>query len=297
MKVSKRKNQGVIPSSVTKLGKIYLQTLISRLMETTSSSQMKFCFRDSINHFGFEGFICDRSLFQPLSDKEVLFEWNQSDAVGTSRFVQFFDEANLYNDIAQRLGSKSIGYLAAISMAADTYFGDRRGHQARLFVQRHVTPFLNVTDAPRAHSPLLQTVFGIGADFGQPAFLDRLSVPIEIAGGGTAYMGLFTQRRPCARDMLAGAALVYFYHELCRMRSCTPATNTPVETVVLGATQLECIKWAVAGKTIEDISVLTGLHYRTVRYHMEQARKRYGYATMRQTLARAACDYDLDPMG
>ena len=266
-------------------------------METTSSSQMKFCFRDSINHFGFEGFICDRSLFQPLSDKEVLFEWNQSDAVGTSRFVQFFDEANLYNDIAQRLGSKSIGYLAAISMAADTYFGDRRGHQARLFVQRHVTPFLNVTDAPRAHSPLLQTVFGIGADFGQPAFLDRLSVPIEIAGGGTAYMGLFTQRRPCARDMLAGAALVYFYHELCRMRSCTPATNTPVETVVLGATQLECIKWAVAGKTIEDISVLTGLHYRTVRYHMEQARKRYGYATMRQTLARAACDYDLDPMG
>ena len=66
---------------------------------------------------------------------------------------------------------------------------------------------------------------------------------------------------------------------------------------MLGATQLECIKWAVAGKTIEDISVLTGLHYRTVRYHMEQARKRYGYATMRQTLARAACDYGLNPLG
>lgn len=266
-------------------------------METASPADMKFCFRDSIHHFGFEGFICDRSLFQPLSDGDVLFEKNQIDDDGVSSFIECFAENNLYNDIAQRLGSKSMGYLAAISMAAETYFGNRRGHQARPFVQRHMTPFLNVTDAPKAHSPLLQTVFGIGADFGQPAFQDRLSVPIEIAGGGTVYMGLFTQRRPCARDMLAGAALVYFYHELCRMRSRAPVADTPAEAVVLGATQLECIKWAVAGKTIEDISVLTGLHYRTVRYHMEQARKRYGYATMRQTLARAACDYDLDPMG
>ncbi|QPC94575.1 hypothetical protein [Mesorhizobium sp. INR15] len=296
MKISKRQNQSVAPRPAGRPGKVYLQTMISKLMEAITAKELKFRFRDSINHFGFGGFICDRSLFQPLSDDEILNDKRESD-IDTSTFVTFFDESNLYNDIAQRLGSSSVSYLSAISTAAKTYFEDRRGHQARHFVRQHVTPFLNVTDAPRKHLPLLQTVFSIGTDFGQPAFRDRLSVPIEIAGGQTAYLGLFTQRTPCARDMLAGITLVYFYHELCRTRSAAPPDGDPVDAVVLGATQLECIKWAVAGKTIEDISVLTGLHYRTVRYHMEQARKRYGYATMRQTLARAACDYDLDPMG
>lgn len=296
MNVSKRQNQGVAPAPV-KQPKVYLQSLISRLTEAVNATELKFRFRDSINRFGFEGFICDGSLFQPLSDSEILVEQNHAFLGSTSEFIKFFDEANLYNDIAQRLGAKSVGYLSAIAAAADRYFGDRRGQQVRRFVQRHRTPFLNVTDAPRTHSPLLQTVFSIGMDFGQPAFQDRLSIPIEVAGGRTAYMGLFTQRHPGTCDIAAGITLVHFYHELCRNRANALLADDPAEAVVLGATQLECIKWAVAGKTIEDISVLTGLHYRTVRYHMEQARKRYGYATMRQTLARAACDYGLDPMG
>ena len=277
--------------------KVYLQSLISRLIEAVNATELKFRFRDSINRFGFEGFICDSSLFQPLSDYEILVEQDPASVGSASEFIKFFDEANLYNDIAQRLGAKSVGYLSAIAAAADRYFADRRGDQVRRFVQRHRTPFLNVTDAPRTHSSLLQTVFSIGMDFGQPAFQDRLSIPIEVAGGRTAYMGLFTRRHQGTSDIAAGITLVYFYHELCRNRANALLADDPAEAVVLGATQLECIKWAVAGKTIEDISVLTGLHYRTVRYHMEQARKRYGYATIRQTLARAACDYGLDPMG
>ena len=296
MNVSKRKNQEVAPATA-KQSKAYLQALISRLIEAVNATELKFRFRDSINHFGFEGFICDRSLFQPLSDNEILVERDHASVGSASEFIKFFDEANLYNDIAQRLGTKSASYLSAIAAAADRYFGDRHGHQVRRFVQRHRTPFLNITDAPPAHSSLLQTVFSIGMDFGQPAFQDRLSIPIEIAGGRTAYMGLFTRRHPDTCGIAAAITLAYFYHELCRNRASALLADDPAEAVVLGATQLECIKWAVAGKTIEDISVLTGLHYRTVRYHMEQARKRYGYATMRQTLARAACDYGLDPMG
>lgn len=297
MNCLKRKNDAV-PPQAARAGGTYIYAVISRLLESVSPADLKFRFRDSINHFGFEGYICDRSLFQPLSDNEVLRGKSDDSLANSSDFMKTFGEGNLYNDIAQRLGSKSDGYLSAISKAAETYFADHRGRQARRFVQQRLTPFLNVADAPRTHSPLLRAVFSIGADFGQSAFKDRLSVPIEIAGGQTVYLGLFTQRQLRAKDILAGISLAYFYHELCRARLNTPEhTAGPVEAVVLGSTQLECIRWAVAGKTIEDISVLTGLHYRTVRYHMEQARQRYGYATMRQTLARAACDYNLDPLG
>ena len=293
---TRRKNNAVSPPQSSRDGGIYLYTVVSRLLESVSCAELKFRFRDSINHYGFEGYICDRSLLQPLGDREILEGFGAPKAVGPTDFVASFGEMNLYNDIAQRLGAKSGNYLDAITNASETYFADRHGDQARRFVQRRLTPFLNVIDAPRTHSRLLRAVFGIGRDFGQPAFCDRLSVPIEIAGGQTAFLGLFTQRRPGVGDVLAGVTLTYFYHELCRSRS-SAGTDGTAEPVVLGATQLECIKWAVAGKTIEDISVLTGLHYRTVRYHMEQARKRYGYATMRQTLARAACDYGLNPLG
>src|SRR5256714_4300421 len=154
MNVSKRKNQGVAPASA-KRSTVYLQSLISRLIEAVNATELKFRFRDSINHFGFEGFICDRSLFQPLSDNEILVERDHPSVGGASEFIKFFDETNLYNDIAQRLGAKSASYLSAITAAADRYFGDRHGQQVRRFVQRHRTPFLNVTDAPPAHSSLL----------------------------------------------------------------------------------------------------------------------------------------------
>lgn len=66
--------------------------------------------------------------------------------------------------------------------------------------------------------------------------------------------------------------------------------------VALRAPELECIRWAVAGKTLQDIAEITGIPYRTVRYHIDQARERYGYATNIQTYIRAAIDYGLDPL-
>ena len=71
--------------------------------------------------------------------------------------------------------------------------------------------------------------------------------------------------------------------------------ETPV--VSLKPRELEVIRWAAAGKTLAEIAMITGLAYRTVRYHLERARKRYGYATTQQTIVRAAIDYQIDPMG
>jgi len=66
--------------------------------------------------------------------------------------------------------------------------------------------------------------------------------------------------------------------------------------VTLRPQEIECIRWAVAGKSLQDIADITGLSYRSVRYQIDQARERYGYATNLQTFVRAAVDYGLDPL-
>ena len=60
--------------------------------------------------------------------------------------------------------------------------------------------------------------------------------------------------------------------------------------------ELECVRWAIAGKTLEDIAVITGMNYRTVRYHLDNLRDRYGFSSRLQMLVRVAQEYNLDPM-
>lgn len=61
--------------------------------------------------------------------------------------------------------------------------------------------------------------------------------------------------------------------------------------------ELECMKWLVAGKTVSEISSITDLSQRNVRFYIDRAKDRYGYATRQQAMVRAALDYGLDPMG
>ncbi len=66
--------------------------------------------------------------------------------------------------------------------------------------------------------------------------------------------------------------------------------------VTLRPQEIECIRWAIAGKSIQDIADITGLSYRSVRYQIDQARERYGYTSNLQTYVRASVDYGLDPL-
>gem|GEM_PF-566549 len=66
--------------------------------------------------------------------------------------------------------------------------------------------------------------------------------------------------------------------------------------VSLRPQEIECIRWAVAGKSLQDIADITGLSYRRVRYQIDQARERYGYTSNLQTYVRASVDYGLDPL-
>lgn len=67
--------------------------------------------------------------------------------------------------------------------------------------------------------------------------------------------------------------------------------------VALKAREIECIRWAVTGRTLSEIAAVMGLSYRTVRFHLDSARARYGFSTNQQLFVQAAKDYGLDPDG
>lgn len=61
--------------------------------------------------------------------------------------------------------------------------------------------------------------------------------------------------------------------------------------------EIECVRWAVTGKTLAEVADVMGLSYRTVRFHLDSARSRYGFSTNQQLFVQAAKDYGLDPDG
>ena len=59
--------------------------------------------------------------------------------------------------------------------------------------------------------------------------------------------------------------------------------------------EMEALKWAIAGKTLEEISIITSIPVRSIRYYLYKVRDHYGYATVQQTLVRVAKDFGIDP--
>lgn len=61
--------------------------------------------------------------------------------------------------------------------------------------------------------------------------------------------------------------------------------------------ELSCLQWLVAGKTLQEVATITEMSYSTVRYHVERAKERAGFATTQQLIAHAAIEYRLSAYG
>jgi DNA-binding CsgD family transcriptional regulator len=65
----------------------------------------------------------------------------------------------------------------------------------------------------------------------------------------------------------------------------------------LSERQLQCLRWIVAGKSLQETAVITGMSYANVRYHLERAKKAAGLASLQQLIAYAAVHHNLSPFG
>lgn len=162
-------------------------------------------------------------------------------------------------------------------------------------------PFL-LSQQPEAFAENM-TWLSLRREFGETPYQDALAVPLP-NGRSQARHLYFMSCEPVSLERAGlGAALGSLYLLMAGLLDPTNGDEgngldaPEVPLVTLKPRELEVIRWAAAGKTLPEIATITGLAYRTVRYHLEGARKRYGYATNQQAIVRAAIDYRIDPMG
>lgn len=225
-------------------------------------------------------------------------EWNEPRATrvasgGTQVQVSWSNAEEVY-------GAKLPDYFAALG---ETFCAASPGEvaQRRRWEALQRAPFLLSQQPERFKEN--RNWLTLRQDFGEPAYRDALAVPLPTDHDQARHLYFMSCEEISLERAGLGSSLGSLYSLMSGLLE--PAEVEVVETVesvdapdvVLKPRELEVIRWAAAGKTLEDIAIITGLAYRTVRYHLEQARKRYGYATTQQTIVRAALDYRLDPMG
>lgn len=119
-----------------------------------------------------------------------------------------------------------------------------------------------------------------------------LSVPVRGANGEVA---LFSVANPeMGRDALAHqvhtAGTMYvlgsYVHEAIRRLVYAPE-QVKTASPELTEREMECLKWWVAGKSAWDIAQILKLSERTVRFHLDNIKRKFGAASKTQVVAKA----------
>lgn len=120
-----------------------------------------------------------------------------------------------------------------------------------------------------------------------------ITVPIRAGFGRMAAFTLATGERETNLDGLAGewrdiilqVGLYFHAHVAARMDTAfTPQQNGEGE---LTQRERQCLAWTAQGKTVADVSVLVAIAPRTVVFHLENARRKLGAASIAQCVAIA----------
>ena len=74
----------------------------------------------------------------------------------------------------------------------------------------------------------------------------------------------------------------YFHQHILRIYG-----NDTEQPILVSARELDCLKWAAAGKTAWEVSVILGISERTVRFHLNAAREKLNCLTTTQAVAKA----------
>lgn len=119
-----------------------------------------------------------------------------------------------------------------------------------------------------------------------------ITVPIRCGFGGMAAF-TFSTDEPSARteqlitrygDVVQLVGLYFHAHVTTRL-SWKPAL--PGSEPALTQRERQCLAWAARGKTAADIAVLIGIAPRTVVFHLENARSKFGATSVAQCVAEA----------
>jgi len=133
----------------------------------------------------------------------------------------------------------------------------------------------------RQIGPLERQIMGECAEAGMR---EGFVVPIYQGGGYTGLVS-FAGREPMITEESRGAvtlASIYLHNKLTSLRR-REAHNT----YDLTERELECLRWAAAGKSDWEIGQILLISAKTVNYHIENAKRKFGVATRVQAIVAA----------
>lgn len=84
--------------------------------------------------------------------------------------------------------------------------------------------------------------------------------------------------------------LTHVFHEAVRERF--PALLEEPNNAPLSERERECLRWAAAGKTTDEVALILGLSHETVRVYFKRAMRKMGATTRAQAVARA-CETEM----
>lgn len=113
---------------------------------------------------------------------------------------------------------------------------------------------------------------------------DGFVVPIYESGGYTGFVGMAGRPVHIARDTRSPvvAACVYLHSKLCLLRR-----RQNDQVFDLTSRELDCLRWAAVGKSDWEIGQILLISAKTVNYHIENAKRKFGVATRVQAIVAA----------
>jgi DNA-binding CsgD family transcriptional regulator len=133
---------------------------------------------------------------------------------------------------------------------------------------------------------------------GKRQLADFLLIPF-ISGSDHFFMVLGLHRRATEELVreLSTLGLAYAARAIAAFALSMPGDVARLAPIQLSDRQMECLQWLVAGKSLQEIALITGMSYANVRYHLDRAKRENGYATVQQLMVHAALAYNLSPLG
>lgn len=135
--------------------------------------------------------------------------------------------------------------------------------------------------APGALEPPARQVMGLAAKYGME---DGFAIPIGDARHITGLVSLAGPRRHLGRAdraMLSMAA-IYVHQRLVTLRR-----ERIASAVTLTDRELEIVRWIAAGKSDWQIGQILSISAKTVNYHVENVKRKYGVASRIQAVVAA----------
>ncbi|EWH09176.1 LuxR family transcriptional regulator [Catenovulum agarivorans DS-2] len=111
-------------------------------------------------------------------------------------------------------------------------------------------------------------------------------------------IGLHEYPNEIVKQELISLSLSYITKWLVDFKQGTFLQNElKIKNIELTKRETECLQWLIAGKTLQETATILSMSYANVRYHVNKAKDRNGYANTKQLMAHASIELKLSPLG